>query len=173
MHFCKFLAKLGSRKSESHRNNRWWMVIPFCFVIAMIARLIELILYYLLLELLYITRCCFYKVGLSLCLIYCIVAPIAVTWYPAKAINKLTYQGAGKRPQPSWAFFCCPRSEGPGVLAKSFFMSLKMCLPAPTKYKYSDFGKWRIWRPYLSMLRKSVCHKNLQRNTSCHDEQVP
>ena len=39
--------------------------------------------------------------------------------------------------------------------------------------KYSDFRKCRFCPPYLTMFKRSVCNKNLQKNTSWHDEQAP
>ena len=50
---------------------------------------------------------------------------------------------------------CCIEAvTEPGVLLKHYLRHSKMFLPAPTIYrKYSDFGKLRFWRPYLSRLK--------------------
>ena len=47
-------------------------------------------------------------------------------------------------------------------MANLFLKSSKMCLPAPTIIN-SDFRKWPFWRPYLSMLKRLICHKNFHK----------
>ena len=46
----------------------------------------------------------------------------------------------------------------------------KICLPASTIQKYSNSKRWGFWRPFLSTLKRSVCHKNLHKNTSRRDK---
>ena len=80
-----------------------------------------------------------------------------IQWPCHNAIcNKLTFY---QRPQPTLAVALPARRDGNAI--EVFFEDFKNVFASAYYVKNSDFGKSRFQRPHLSMMMRSVGHKNL------------